>query len=289
MLEQLKKLKRQIEIVGLCTDASIRRGIADLADLYGCEELTIKRDLGELRANGIDIHSDRRAGVRLAAPLDARRLQELISQYLSLSTSERAIDKATAVMVRRLDVAALGLVVTLQRAIDLATIVVIDYEKEAGDVETGRAICPLLIFETDGHWRVLAVNDERIKQYHLNKILAARPTPKTFVRIPQKQIDEMFRHSFRSWIGTERHHVRIRLSPLWARRITPRQLMESQVITEHADGSVDFETTVNSLEEIAGWVVSRGEGVVVIEPSALREKVLALARGAITNYEELSE
>ena len=86
-------------------------------------------------------------------------------------------------------------------------------------------------------------------------------SPPNFTRVSQKVIDDMFRHSFRSWIGTETHEVRIELSPLWARRIKPRQLFDSQIVEKRDDGSIVFETIVNSLEEIASWVVSRGAGV----------------------------
>jgi len=41
---------------------------------------------------------------------------------------------------------------------------------------------------------------------------------------------------------------------------------------------------VNSLEEIASCVVSRGKGVEVMEPAAPKEKVIALARRALENY-----
>ena len=94
----------------------------------------------------------------------------------------------------------------------------------------------------------------------------------------------MFRHSFRSWVGTEEHRIRLRLSPLWAQRVKPRQLLETERITEEPDGSVVIEAIVNSLGEVASWVVSRGEGVTVLEPDALREEVLRIARGTLRNY-----
>ena len=81
--------------------------------------------------------------------------------------------------------------------------------------------------------------------------------------LPQQEVDALFEHSFRSWIGTEHHTVRLRLDRTWAERIKPQQLMESQVITENPDGSIVLETTVNSLDEVASWVVSRGAGVTV--------------------------
>ncbi|MBI5648038.1 MAG: WYL domain-containing transcriptional regulator [Ignavibacteriae bacterium] len=284
MHEQLTRIKRQIELIGLAVHTDTGITIDGLAEMYGCEQLTIKRDLSALRAQGVDIHSTRRSGVQLTGQLERRRIQEFIIQYLAITMSDSAVDKATATMVQRLDTRALGLVVALQRCVETSTMVVIDYEKEAGDIETGRALCPLLLFESDGLWRLLAQHDGHIKQYHLHKILAARVTAKPFVRVSQKVIDDMFRHSFRSWIGTEAHEVRIELSPLWARRIKPRQLFDSQIVEQRDDGSIVFETIVNSLEEIASWVVSRGAGVRVLAPDALRERVCELARGALSNY-----
>jgi predicted DNA-binding transcriptional regulator YafY len=284
MFELQTKIKRQIEIVGLCLEDDTPLKPVDLAEMFHCEELTIKRDLQELRSYGIDIHSVQRKGVCLSSPLDTPKLRALVMQYIGLCTSEHTVDRATMLMVRKLKAAALRNVVRLQRSIENNRIAVVDYQKEEQEVDRGREICPLQLFQSEGYWRVLAVNDGLIKQYHLNKFLHVRETDRRFTPVPREVIDDMFRYSFRSWVGSERHVVRIQLSHIWAGRIKPAQLMETQVITENEDGSVVFEATVNSLEEIASWVVSRGEGVKVLEPAALRELVTARARGALSNY-----
>jgi predicted DNA-binding transcriptional regulator YafY len=49
-------------------------------------------------------------------------------------------------------------------------------------------------------------------------------------------------------------------------------------------GSIFFEATVNSLNEIAGWIISRGEGVKVLAPDILKEHVMELAQGVLKNY-----
>jgi predicted DNA-binding transcriptional regulator YafY len=284
MFELQTKIKRQIEIVGLCLDNETALKPLDLAVMFHCEELTIKRDLQELRSYGIDIHSVHRKGVCLSSPLDATKLRALVIQYIGLCTSEHTVDRATTLMVRKLKGAALRNVVRLQRCIENHRIAVVDYQKEEQEIDHGKELWPLQLFQSEGYWRVLAVNEGLIKQYHLNKVLHVRETNRRFSPVPQEVIDDMFRYSFRSWVGSERHVVRIQLSNLWAGRIKPAQLMETQVITENEDGSVVFEATVNSLEEIASWVVSRGEGVKVLEPSALRDLVTARARGALSNY-----
>jgi predicted DNA-binding transcriptional regulator YafY len=286
MIELQTKIKRQIEILGIAVENPDGWKPVDLSELYACEELTIKRDLKELRTYGFDLHSEKKRGVRLTTPLDQKRIKELIVQYLGLSSSDYSIDKATSLMVKKLRERALSNVVTLQRCVDRCLVARIDYQKEADELEEDREIHPLLIFQSDAFWRVLAVNEGKIKQYHLNKILAVRAQERRFKRIPQEQIDELFRYSFKSWIGAERHRVKVRLSKTWADRIRPQQMIETQTLTENPDGSVVFEAIVNSLKEVASWVISKGEGVEVIEPEELRSSVIALARGTLKNYGE---
>ncbi len=285
MLELQTKIKRQIEILGLAVNNEHNLKDADFAVMFGRDIPTIKRDMQELRSCGIDLHSEKKRGICIGAPIEPQLLRELIAQYLGICSAASAADKATVLLVQQQKAQALYNVVTLQRCIDQSRMAVISYRKEGDDVEERREISPLLLFSSEGSWRVLAVHEGRIKQYHLNKIVCAAPSPQTFKRLPQEEIDAMFRHSFRSWIGNDQIRIRLRLLKPWADRVKPRQMMETQVITEEPGGSVVLESIVNSLDEVASWVVSRGEGVIVLEPEELRAKVIALARGALENYE----
>jgi predicted DNA-binding transcriptional regulator YafY len=284
MLELQHKVKRQIEILGLAIENTTGMKDSDLAEEFGRDIPTIKRDMQELRKTGIAIHSQRKAGVRLDQTIPAKLLKEVILQYLGICASTHAVDRATTLLIRKHKEKALGRIVTLQRSIESRTIARITYEKDAEEVERNREICPLLLFNSEGSWRVLALNEGRMKQYHIIKMLAVESTTRKFKPPSQEEIDALFQHSFRSWIGSERHTVQLRLNSTWAERIKPQQLMESQKLTEEPDGSVVLETTVNSLDEVASWVVSRGAGVTVISPPALREKVIMIARGALLNY-----
>lgn len=284
MLDFQTKLKRQIALVGMAIDNSGHLKDADFAAIFDRDIPTIKRDLQELRSYGIDIHSEKKRGICLANAIEPAVIRGLTAQFLAICSNGGSTDKATSLLVKQLKERALSTVVTLQQSIDRRTIVTADYQKDADTIERGRELCPLVLFSSDGSWRVLALNDGRMKQYHLNKLLHVRAGERRFKRIPEAEIEEMFRYSFRSWLGNEKHRIRIRLSPEWASRIKPRQLMETQVITEESDGSVVFESIVNSLAEVAGWVVSRGKGVEVLEPGELKAKVIELANGALSNY-----
>ena len=284
MMSLQTNVKRKIELLGMAILNEARFKDSDFAVIFGRDIPTIKRDMQELRSEGIDIHSQKKTGIILGSRVDARTLKSLIAQYTGICSAGAGMDKATTLLVKKHRETALHVIVTLQRCIEGTIAALIDYEKEAGEIERAREIWPLALFSSEGYWRVLAVNEGRIKQYHLIKMVSVKSTGRRFRRIAQEDIDAMFRHSFRSWVGTETHQIKIRLERTWAERLKPQQLMESQVINENPDGSVIFEATVNSLDEVAGWVVAHGKGVIVLEPSELKRKVMAIARGALMNY-----
>jgi predicted DNA-binding transcriptional regulator YafY len=60
--------------------------------------------------------------------------------------------------------------------------------------------------------------------------------------------------------------------------------METQRLEERSDGSVIFEAVVNSLVEVASWVVTKGKGVEVLEPLELKGMVVTLAQEVLGNY-----
>jgi predicted DNA-binding transcriptional regulator YafY len=284
MLDLQTNLKRKIELLGLALDNPKKYRDADFAVLFQRDIPTIKRDMRDLRSEGIDIHSERRKGVQVGREIDPRLLRRLIIQYMGLCAADSSVDRATRLMVKKVKAKSLSNIVKLQQCIEKRRNAWIDYQKDDRHKEQNSEISPLLIFSSEGYWRVLALHHGGMKQYHLNKLLEVRTSDTAFRRPPQEEIEKVFRYSFRSWIGTEEHHIRLRLDPVWAARIRPQQLMETQTITEHADGSVTFTAIVNSLSEVASWVVSRGKGVTVLEPEALKSLVIETARGVLQNY-----
>jgi predicted DNA-binding transcriptional regulator YafY len=285
MLGLQTNLKRKIELLGLSLDNIDCYRVNDFAVLFERDIPTIKRDMQDLRSEGIDIHSERNKGLQVGSEIEPATLRRLIIQYMGLCAAEAGVDRATRLMVKKVRGKSLSNLVRLQQCIEKRRAVRIDYQKDARHKEKGIEIRPILIFSSEGYWRVLSYEDGLMKQYHLNKILDVTATDRKFARPSQDDIDRVFRHSFRSWIGTEEHHVKLHLNRTWAERIRPQQILETQVFTEHADGSVTFEATVNSLPELASWVVSRGEGVTVLEPEQLRQMVTEIAKGVLKNYQ----
>lgn len=286
MQDLQSKLKRQLEITGLILSQNYSGIIrsADLAYIFNVEELTIMRDLQQLRANGIDIHSTKKHGVCINKKIGDKKLQQLIQQYSALSESSAFADKSTRLLVNRLGEKSLANFVILQMASEQNRCAVIDYEKDNGMLDFAREICPVLLFQNDNYWRVLTCSDGLFKQFHLNKILEARPAEKKFSPVNEEILDDVFRFSWKSWVGNEKFEIKLLFSKVWKDRLSPKQLMTNESITESANNSYIYETTVNNLEEVASWIVSRGKGVTVLSPEELKNKVINLANDALDNY-----
>lgn len=285
MFDFQTKFKRQIEILGICLSADARKPIrtSDLARLFDVEELTIKRDLRDLRSYGIDIHSTKRDGICINTELSHQKLADIILDYTSLNHNDYALDKSTSLLVEKLGVKALSSIVSLQLCIDKDECAIIDYNKVGNIVEPNREVEPLLIFQHEGSWRLLAGSDGKMKQFLLDKITSTKSTGKKFNK-EKYNVKDLFKYSWKTWLGDEKFHVKLQLSEFWAERVKPRMLVADQKLTKLENGSVLFEYTVNSLNEIAGWIVSRGEGIKVLEPDELRTLVISLAEGTLKNY-----
>jgi len=280
------KLKRQIEILGVILSQNFRfLKTEDLAEMFGVEALTIKRDLKELRSAGIDIHSEKRRGVSVSKKIDLITLKEFIGYYHALCYAGSLPVRATSLMLRKLDEKGLANMITLQLCIENYKVALIDYEKESEGIEFRRRIQPMFIFESMNYWRVLAKSDGNIKQFHLNKIVEVRQTSESFVPLSKTEIDDIFRYSWRSWLGTEKIEVKLEIEQTLADELRLKQLMDYEHFDETGTGTVIYSTIVNSLEEISRWIASQGSGMKVLEPLELKERVISIAQQTLENYD----
>jgi predicted DNA-binding transcriptional regulator YafY len=256
----------------------------DAAYEYKTTVTTIDRDLKELRNWGIDIHSGKKQAIFVGTPPTAETIIDSLATYFSFLLAEAAADKATKRLERKLGARSLALVVALQKAIEARRVVRFDYSKSGARKPTERTVEPLMIFERDGSWRLLAKEEGTFKQFILDRVGACETTERTFRKPPKKTIDDLFEHSFRSWVGSEAIDITVALRPPWNKRVAPERLFETRRIEKREDGTVVFEATVNSLSEIAAWIVGYGEGIEALAPPELRERVITLAKGALANY-----
>lgn len=284
MKELRTKLKRQLEILGIVLCNPYQYKITYFEELFNVNSLTIKRDLHELRNLGISIHSIKGKGINVSSKIDDNLIKELVIHYIGITSNQSSYDKATSLFVSKLHSTSISIITILHKSIETSHKVKIEYEKPGVMTSEERIIEPCCIFQSDKNWRLLAKNQGKLKQFVLNRIKSIYQLNKTFKRTSQKQVEEIFSTSFKSWLGNERYNVKLKFLTRWSNSIKPSQLMESQKIIEDEDGTIVYETVVNSLKEIAGWIVSRGDGVVVLEPEELKKLVIKTAKGVLKNY-----
>lgn len=280
------KIKRQIELLGRVLSTGKPLTIADLASEFNCEELTIKRDMQDLRASGLIIHSYAKRGVVCESDIGLEKINDLLSNYFSVTTERQSFTKATALLARKLKLQSISLITHLQQVIDKSLIAEISYKKSDFEEINRYTIEPMLIFQSDNNWRLLAREKGKVKQFLIERITEIIPSEKNFRKPSHREIMKIFKTSFRSWIGDDRYKIKLLLCEPWASRIKPKQLLEVQQVIENDDGSIIFEAIVNSLGEIASWIVSRGSGVKVLEPKELKKEVIKIAKGVLSNYNE---
>lgn len=279
-----QKTKRQIEILADCLEQKKTITTPELAFGYNVEELTIKRDLQDLRSIGINIHSTRKEGVKVEGELAPGIISELLVRYTSINHTNTYLNRSAELLVSKFNYWALVNITKIQHCIDKNLVAKIDYIKNHDEGSGIREVKPLLVFENDGSWRLLTQDRNVTKQYRFDRIKDVIITEKTFVPVNREKIDELFTNSWKSWIGNEKYSVKILLKGEQKDWIESKILIKNQVLSQDGDGNLIFEATVNSLSEITSWVVSRGKGCIVLEPEELKEKVIALAKETLENY-----
>ncbi len=285
MADTRQNLKRKFEIFAFCLSNSrdIIHKVSDLAEMFNVEPLTIKRDLQTLRFEGIDIHSSPARGVYVQIMPSTEIIQSMMLQYLGICYPHNLYDKATSLLIQKFELSALSLVVSLQHCIDERLIARIKYNSYDDETEE-RDILPLMIFHSDKSWRILSQDKDSVKQFHIERISSIKITKKKFIRMDEDKFIDLFKYSWKSWISSDKFNVKLLLSPKWKDRYHERSLSIDLKKTEQPDGSIIFEFTVNSLNEVAAWITSRGSGFKVLEPPQLKEMVIQIAKDTINNY-----
>jgi len=236
------KIKRQTEILGLVLAYPGRYQLFDFEEMYGVNDLTIKRDLQELRSFGIDIHSEGKKGINITSLIPNEILKSIIPQYIGIAVNQNSFDQATSLFISKLGSKSISILTQLQICIDQNYLVKIMYQKPEERKTEERILEPYCIFQGEKNWRLLANHNGSVKQFLLNNIKSIEKLDQKFKPVSQNKIDEIFKTSFKCWLGNERFTVKLKFLSPWPDRIKPKQLMEMEKVTDELDGSIIYET-----------------------------------------------
>lgn len=287
----------------------------ELAGRLEVSERTVFRDLSDLERQGIPITSDEgRYGLVAGATLRPLNLTGAEHGLLKLALKNPVLRRPAAVrqmlesLEAKLDAATRQVeeapetlhlagidqsganadraLPALEAAIRKREELAVLYASLSGGSRRWRALAPFRVFHRGGAWYLAAhcrENDE-LRLFRLDRILDQRATGRSFEPPAGFDLDALLSSAWEVFVGHERHEVRLCFAPALAPLIVNAHHHPDEVVTELPDGRVEYAVTLNSLEEIARWVLGFGGGAEVLAPAALRERVLGLARQVLAAH-----
>jgi len=168
----------------------------------------------------------------------------------------------------------------LRRAVDDHEQVEIEYYTASRDEVTTRAVDPLAVFASEGHWHLIAhchqAGGER--DFRVDRIRGLVRTGERFTP-RDTAIDPMAPDSFRP--GAEARTVRLRLpaDAWWVVETYP-----TRKVTERKDGRIDVELAVSGQAWLERLLLALGPGAEVRDPSDLRDAGRQAAARVLARY-----
>lgn len=140
---------------------------------------------------------------------------------------------------------------------------------------TSRKIDPYYLVNCKGEWYVSSFCHTRkaIRTFAVSRMAKAEILQEPFVMPASLTKEKMFGDQF-GIIWKDKHYkVRIRFSAEVAPYIRERRWHHLQKIKELRDGRLILEFTTNHLNEVKDWVLSWGDGAMVLTPPILADRV----------------
>jgi predicted DNA-binding transcriptional regulator YafY len=282
--EGRNRIKRQIELLGLVIAEPCRYKVLDLELYFNCTQITVKRDLRELRSLGIDIHSLPRKGIRVDGEIRHEIIMDLLAQYVITSGIDTFYQRSLHFFTEKYKNRSIPNFTKIQTSIEDNLEIEIEYYKREG-ISEHKVVDPLLIFLNENEWRLLAFSEGKVKQYLLSKIHSVKVLEKSYPEELKQKAKEVLGSSFGSWISENSIEVKLKFTKDWLASGKEPKLMEYQQTVQEKDGSRIVTFKVNSLEEIARWVAGRGGEVIALEPNELVRKIIEISKDTLLTYE----
>jgi len=292
------------------------RTVEELAGQFRTSERTIYRDLVDLELDWPLERGPEGRGVRLppGAELPPVRLsvaetallraaldQPLLRRDRALAPIARSLAEKLERAVEALEETSAGLKIApvdrsgpgaeqalagLREAIAAGRAVEIVYESLSGRDRRPqpRGLDPWQVFHRGDAWYVVGFcrvhREARI--FRLDRIRAVGMLGEP-ARAPEEGFDlEAFLEgSWAVFYGRGHHEIVLEFDAALRPLVANARHHEGESKRVRSDGTVEYRVTLNSLDEVARWLVGFGGGVRVVAPVELRRRVVALARATL--------
>jgi proteasome accessory factor B len=151
--------------------------------------------------------------------------------------------------------------------------------------ESTRRIDPYKVWYHGGALYVIGLDhrSDEIRTFAVDRIQEIEETVERFAAPTDFDFDAYTASSF-GVVADPAVPVRIRFTPEWTAYVAEREWHASQTTRPLPDGGLELGLEVGANQELANWILSFGGGAEVLEPSSLREEVLASLKAALASY-----
>jgi predicted DNA-binding transcriptional regulator YafY len=122
-----------------------------------------------------------------------------------------------------------------------------------------------------------------LRTFAVDRIRAIEATDRRFTVAADFDFEAYIGSSF-GVIAEPATRVRILFDRRWADYVAERTWHPSQKLTPQPDGRVELAIEAGGTAELRTWILSFGDGALVLEPEALREAVADELAGALARY-----
>jgi proteasome accessory factor B len=299
---------------------------ADLENLLGISRRTVFRDLKELQSIGVPYKYDAKSGgysidpkfflppidfnlpealslltlvhkMRNHLPMPFRNSALLaglkiennlpadVRNYCQLSLQKVTISPDQHTSIKQLD----SIYDTIQKAIRKKTVLNLSYQSLYEKKTIDTALHPYHLLYKNRSWYVIgfSVLHKSVRTFNLARVGSLSPGETCFTDGGNFDLVEYLGRAWSLIPEGRLYNITLRFSPMVAQNVAEVQWHSTQQTQWNDDGSVTIRFRVDGLGEISWWVLGYGEQVQILEPAALREKVLEKARKMLEMHQKL--
>lgn len=280
MTNNLTALKRQLEILSMfypktqvyeCT-------LLDLAEKYKVAEVTINRDLKDLRSMGIPINSIYGKGIGISGKVNPNIISELLVKYIAIFHSDIIIDGSLYEMLKDNDISKVQSLSKVTSAIENKEIVKIKYKTDIYN-NTYLTVLPCVIIHRKEELLLVGIQNQVAVSFKLINILSVDVTgeydPTNYKDLISEYLDKNLSTSAK---------IKVKLKIETDYDINDYRIFNftSSILDKDI---VEAEINHSSIEKLAFWVIKQYGKVKVIEPQLIKDNIANIARFTLNLYE----
>jgi predicted DNA-binding transcriptional regulator YafY len=207
-----------------------------------------------------------------------RKIEQSLPETISLNLAD--LEQTISFRTRAEPILDLKIFDDLAKATAQRRQVELTYRKPGQQKTEARLVDPYHLANINGEWYLFAYDHARgdIRTFVPARMLAVKPTGRTFPRPEKFSLDKRLRDSFGVHSGEGEYEVVVRFAARVADYVREKRWHESQQLRELKGGGLELRLKLSSLVEVRRWVLSWGGDAAVVKPRELLESVRAAAK-----------